>query len=309
VLALLGALLLPVVGGYITGVFVQIFLFAIFAISVDLIWGYGDILSFGHAAFFGTGAYVMGIVTMTYEFSGVSYAGILLAVLASGLLALIIATPLFYRGIKDEYIAIITLAVAIIVDRLVSYLDITGGSNGLIGVPAIEVGIPMVAMIPVTGTAFYYFSLATLLVIIYLSLRLVSSPFGTALVAIRENTTKARALGYDIEKHKTIIFVVSGALAGFAGAMLVTYLKFATPSLTGFILSTQVLLWVIIGGRGTIIGAVIGTFVLRFLENMVSGAFLSSWTLIYGLILVIMILLVPGGLISLFDRIRNGSLD
>jgi ABC-type branched-subunit amino acid transport system permease subunit len=296
---LLAAIVVPIqVDGYMLNLITRLLIFAIFAVGFDLLWGYGGILSFGHAAFFGLGAYMMAKFTTIYSFSGVSYAGLLASVAVAGFAGLLVSAPLFYRGIRDEFIVIITLAVTIIVQRLLSVFSFTGGSSGLFGIPPLQLGIPYIYMRPVEGVSLFYVSLAILVLTALLAYRIVKSPFGRVVVSIRENQRKVESLGYDVRKYKTILFVISAVFAGFAGALFAAYSGFISPYSAGFVFSTLVILWVIVGGRGYIVGAIVGSLLVPGLENTISSAFTDSWPLVYGIALIILVLAVPQGLVG-----------
>lgn len=281
-------------------------LFSMFAISVDLVWGYAGILTFGHAAFYGFGAYIMAKLTTELTAAGISYLGIILAILLSGLAGLLIAGILFSRGIDAEYFTIITLAIAIIANQTaISWDTVTGGFNGIRNIPPLELGVPGLAMTPITGIPFYYLALGMLILVSALAYRLVRSPFGTALVAIAANETKASALGYNTAKYKMLVFGISAGIAGFAGALHASYSGFVSPPLLGFLFSTEVLIWVLIGGRGTIVGAIVGAIFLTLFENVISGALLFSWTLLLGIILIVIVLAFPRGVVGVFDLLGD----
>lgn len=291
---------------YYTNILISAFIFAMFAISVDLVWGYAGILTFGHAAFFGLGAYVMALLTSELGGGGIVYLGILGGIVLPGIVGLVIAGILFYRGIDKESFTIITLAVAIIANQVAaSWRSVTGGENGILGIAHLEIGVPGVYMYPMTGNSLYYAMLVALIGLYFLAKRIIASPFGKAIVAIKENERKARALGYKTRLYKTLIFGISSAIAGLAGAFYATYIRFVSPPLLGFIQSTEVLIWVIIGGRGTLIGPVIGTVFLVLGENLLRGAFMLSWMLLLGVLLIVVVIAAPEGLIGRVMEIRT----
>jgi len=283
---------------------------SVFAISVDLLWGYTGILTFGHAVFLGIGAYLMGKLLKTLGGDpGVVYLGFLVGTLLPGLLGLIIAGVLFYRGIGEDYFTIITLAFAIIAEQsAVSWSSVTNGANGLL-VPSAELGIPAIFAVDLSGNVLYYLCVVVLLGIYLLGRRIVDSPFGRVLVAINENETKADSLGYSTEKYKTLVFGISSAMAGFAGTLYVLSESFISPPALGFLQSTDVLIWVLVGGRGTLVGGVVGTVFLRFFENTISGALAFSWVLVLGVVLILIVLLFPAGIVGLVDELRDRLID
>lgn len=284
--------------------------FSVFAISVDLLWGYTGILTFGHAVFLGFGAYLMGKLLETLGGGPeIVYLGFLIGTLLPGILGLVIAGVLFYRGIGEDYFTIITLALAIIAEQsAVSLSSVTNGANGLL-VPGAELGVPAVFAVDLSGNVLYYLCVVVLLGIYFLGRRIVDSPFGRVLVAIDENETKADSLGYNTKKYKTLVFGISSAMAGFAGTLYVLSENFVSPPALGFLQSTDVLIWVLVGGRGTLVGGVVGTVLLRFFENTISGALAFSWVLVLGVVLILIVLLFPTGIVGLVDELRDRLID
>jgi urea ABC transporter permease protein UrtC len=282
------------------------FIFAIFAISVDLIWGYGGIWVFGHAAFFGFGGYIMGKLLIEYPVPAVSYVGLVLSVILPAVAGLIMAYPLFSQSIENFYFAIITLAVAMIAQQTaLSLRNVTGGYDGMSGIPALELGIPEVVMLPVTGVVGYYVALVSMILAYYFARRTVNSPFGRVMVAISENQTKAESLGYDVPKHRTMAFGLSCGMAGLAGALYAGHVGFLSPELLGFLLSAEVIFWVLLGGRGTLVGAVVGTLFITILESLLSGSFQFTWRLMLGVLFVLIVLFFPAGIWGLVDVVRD----
>lgn len=303
------ALLPLVTGGFYTRLLTEALIFAIFALGVDLIWGYTGIMTFGHAVFFGVGAYTMAKVLQSGALPGAvgAYAGLGASVALTGLLGLVVAGVLFYRGIQGGYFTIITLALAIVAEQTAtSWTSVTGGFNGLSGIPAAEVGVPFVATIDLVGLPLYYAIVVVVALTYLLGRRIVRSPFGAALIAIDGNQAKARALGYDVEKYKTLVFGVGSAMAGLSGALYTSYQGFVSPPVLGFLLSTEVLVWILIGGRGTLVGAIVGTVFLIVFESLVSGVFQFSWTLLLGVVLILIVLRYPEGLVGVASRLVSG---
>ncbi|MFD1632382.1 branched-chain amino acid ABC transporter permease [Haloplanus ruber] len=307
-----GALLFApaILANYLIQILTLSLIFALFAISVDLLWGYTGILTFGHAVFLGGGAYLMGtLLEAVGTGPAIVYAGLAAGTVLPGLLGLVVAGVLFSRGISEDYFTIITLALAIIAEQIaVSWSSVTNGANGLL-VPPARVGIPGVVATELTGVPFYYLCVGVLLAGYLVARRIVDSPFGRALVAINENETKATALGYDTEKYKTLVFGVSSGMAGFAGTLYVLSERFISPPLLGFVQSTDVLIWVLVGGRGTLVGGILGTISLRFFENTISGALAFSWILVLGIVLILIVLLFPEGLVGVVEVARERLRD
>lgn len=293
------------IGTYYTGFLTQAILFGIFALGVDIIWGYTGVMTFGHALFFGMGAYSMAKLLKMGVFAS-SYVGLGLAILIPSVVALIVAGVLFYEDIDDIYFTIITLALAIIGSQsAVSLRGFTGGYDGIQAIPALELGIPGVSMHSLVGLEMYYLTVLVMIGIYLLARRLVNSPFGTTLVAIKHNELKARSMGYKTEKYKTLSFVAGSAIAGFAGGLYATYSGFVNPTLLGFILSTNVLLWVLVGGQGTLIGPLFGTVLFKITESQLSSYIPFSWTLVLGVLLVAIVAFFPAGLAGAYGELRD----
>ena len=287
-------------GTFHVGLLTRALIFAIFAISVNLIWGYTGVLTFGHAFFFGVSGYIMAKLLTWGGFAGTGYLAIILGITVTGLAGLVIGGVLFYRDITGAFFAIITLAITVIASQVAAaWRTVTGGYNGITAIPPIQVGIPGVATASVYGgVEFYYISVVCLLAAFLFVRQLIQSPFGKTLIAIRENEEKARALGYNTKKYKTLAFGISGALAGFAGGIYVAYSHFVGPSLIGFLLSTEVLFWVLIGSRATLTGPIIGIIFTKFMENTISDIFAFSWHLVVGLVFILIVLLLPQGIVT-----------
>ena len=219
------------------------------------------------------------------------------ALLALGLGYFVFSGRLALRGV---YFAVVTLAVAVLSERLaVAGGDTTGGQNGIL--LGVQLGFPG-AFYFHRDFSFYAFT-GTLLLIVYLFLRwFVSSPMGLVLRGIGQNEDRIALLGYDVAAIKRRIFVMSGALAGLAGALFHVHDGIVSPAAVGVELSTLVLLWVALGGRGTLLGPVVGAVGLSYLNSRLSGTFLDTWLLIVGVILVAVIVVFPAGLFGWLNR-------
>jgi|APHM01.1.fsa_nt_gi ABC-type branched-chain amino acid transport system, permease component len=283
---------------YYLGVLTLALIYAIFALSLDLAWGYAGILTFGHAVFFGTGAYIMAVLLPEYP-----VVGGLTATVVAGAIGVVVAGPLLYRGVEAEYFALITLAFGVIAEQVAtSWTDVTGGSNGLL-VRADSLSRAGVSVELSTMTV-YAVVVGAVIGTYAIVRRVVNSSFGAAVIGIAQNEQKARALGYDVARYRTMLFGVSGAIAGGSGALYTVYSGFVSPSLLGFELSTTALIWVLVGGRGTLTGAVVGAVGITLFENILSGVFVFAWTLILGLTLVAVVVALPGGLVGATTRLR-----
>jgi urea transport system permease protein len=274
--------------------------FAMFAVSLDLIWGVAGILSFGHAAFFGIGAYGVGLITRDLAGAGAGSLGLLTAIVVAALVAMAIGYFTFYGGVSGAYFAIITLAVSLILSQLAqTWVGLTGGHNGLYPVPFLTLGVPGVAEFTFdTDIRIYYLTLAILILVFLLSRAVVRSGFGQALVAMENDESRVRFLGYDTRKLKLLAFTLSGAIAGLAGGLFAPMEGFVSPGVLGLVLSTQVIIWVALGGRGTLVGPIVGALAIAFLEDYLSGTFVNVWLLVLGILVLLVALFRPQGLLG-----------
>lgn len=268
--------------------------FALFACAFNLLLGYCGLLSFGHAAFFGGAAYITGYAIKAWGLSPLL--GIALGTLFACLLgALFGALAIRRRGI---YFAMITLALAQIIYFLAIQMPFTGGENGLQGIPRgalfglLDLNQPL---------AMYYTVFGIFLVGFLIICRVVNSPFGAVLTAIRENESRARSLGYHVERTKLIAFIISAALAGTAGATKAIVFQFASLTDVQWQMSGAVVLMTLLGGMGTLFGPVIGAIIVIALETQLSGA--GSWVdVVIGAVFVLCVLLFRQGVVGEIAR-------
>jgi branched-chain amino acid transport system permease protein len=278
--------------------FRRMMIFAIAAVSLDLILGYGGMVSFGHAAFLGIGAYAVGIPAYHGVHSGLVQWG--LAVVASGLAAAVIgAISLRTSGVA---FIMITLAFAQMLYYLGISLETYGGDNGmrLAGrsrFGPVDLGEP---------TVFYYAVLAILVVFLALGNRLVASRFGMVIRAAKSNEPRARAIGFSPFRYKLTAFVIAGGAGGLAGALLANQTEYLTPDFMHWTRSGEIMFMVILGGMGTLFGPVIGAIVLLLLEDVLS-ALTVHWQIILGPILILVVLFAKRGLFGLL--VAAGSRD
>lgn len=273
------------------GLLTKIMIFALAASSLNLILGYGGMVSFGHAAYFGLGAYTVAILMREGVTSGwVIWA---VAVGLSALLALLIgAISLRTRGI---YFIMITLAFAQMIYYLVVSFKQYGGEDGL------RARRPEFGLFELNDTTLYYLTLGVLLAALYLLYRLVHSRFGRVLQAIRENEARALALGYPVFHFQLAAFVLAGALAGLAGVLMAHYTQYASPNLLAWQQSGHLMMMVILGGVGQFWGGVLGALVLSLVEEILQDLTIH-WQLGVGLILLLIVLFAPKGLAGLIRR-------
>ena len=269
----------------------RILIFALVATSLNLLVGFGGMVSFGHAAFFGTGAYVVGILM----FHGVESAwiGWAAAVAVAALAALVVgAISLRTRGV---YFIMITLAFAQMLYFVFVSLRTYGGDDGLSLPGRSQVGFGIDLKPDIT---FYYVVLGIASLAFYAVWRLVNARFGRVLQGIRENETRMEALGYAVYRYKLIVFVIAGAIAGLGGALLANQNGMASPNMLHWSQSGMLLIMVILGGVGFLYGGVIGAAVLLLIEEMLS-AYTMHWQLGVGLVLLAVVLFAPNGLAAI----------
>jgi len=293
--ALLLALLLlaPVIGLY--PVFVmKLLCFALFACAFNLLLGFTGLLSFGHAAFFGSAAYVAGWFIKAQGWS--PELGILAGVAASAFLGLIFGLVAIRR--QGIYFAMITLALAQMVFFICLQAPFTGGEDGLQGVPRGN----LFGMLPLASDTTMYYVVAVTFLLCFMAIRrIVTSPFGQVLKMIRENEPRAISLGYEVDRYKLLAFVLSAGLSGLAGALKTLVMGFATLSDVHWSMSGEVILMSLLGGVGTLFGPVFGAGVVVSLQNVLADK-VGAWvTVIIGAIFVICVLAFRKGVVGEID--------
>jgi len=308
ILLLLGAVSLPaLVSRYELQLFTLIGIFCILALSLDLVWGYGGILDLGRAVLFGWPAYVAALLATR---AGITN-GLLvipLSVLFGAALALLASLPLFlgqrqYRGI---FIAMATLVFAYASERTAIVWPEVGSANGIPNIPLMSLA-PLVGT-PVSPGLVFYVIVVILVVLIYVFLKwLVNSQFGLVLASARDRDRRVTFLGYNTSRFRLAIYTLSGAIAGAGGALYAFHEGYVAPDVLGVNLSTQALLWVLIGGRGKLLGALVGTIAMNFISTQLSGAFQIVWQIILGLLLVVLLTTLPDGITGLLLRRKSSD--
>jgi urea ABC transporter permease protein UrtC len=299
---LVGFLLYPIFGDeYSTEQMSQYFIYGIFAMSLDLIWGYVGIFSFGHAVFFGLGGYFMTLVTkqmipyMTFFHS--TYAGLIFGIGMPALLAVLLGYFLFYSRIAGPYFAIIMLAIAVIFERIATDWYYVGGFNGIFDIPPLTFSIPGLFAYQIAHSTLLYYVILGITVGTYIfCYRVVQSPFGSILSAIKDNEERVEFFGYNIAQYKIKVYAISAGLAGLAGALFATVFSYVGPTILGFTMSTEVLVWVILGGKGTLLGAMLGAILVRLLEAFLSDILAYYWIILLALIFIIAVMFFPKGI-------------
>ncbi|MFG1410584.1 branched-chain amino acid ABC transporter permease [Xanthobacter sp. VTT E-85241] len=271
---------------------VNVLVFGLFAVGYNLLFGYTGLLSFGHAAFFGGGAYLTGIAIAHFGLGW--FPAMLVGVLGAGVLAAIMgALSIRTRGI---YFSMVTLALS----QLVYYVALqasawTGGENGLRGFTVSTInlfGFTVDFLNPVNK---YYVLMVFAALALWFVSRLLNSPFGAVIEAIRENETRARACGYDVERTKLIVFILSGLICGLAGALSALHLAIVPLDTLHYQTSGLVVMMTLLGGAGSFFGPFVGALVFLLIED-VASLWTSHWQLIVGLIFIAFVLFLPKGI-------------
>jgi branched-chain amino acid transport system permease protein len=263
----------------------EIAILGLFALSLDLILGYAGIVSLGHAAFFGFGAYVAGLLA--------KYGIIkepLLALLASGVAATVlgfVTSFLVLRG-SDLTRLMVTLGVALVLREIANRLDITGGADGLQGI-TIEPLLGHFAF-DIFGTTAYVYSLCVLFVLFLIARRIVHSPFGLSLRSVKGNPLRASAIGIHVNGRLIAVYTIAAGYAGIAGALLTQATQFASLSVLDFERSADVLLILVIGGTGYLYGGLIGAVLFKLVQDYLANVTPQYWQFWLGLVLVMMIM-------------------
>ncbi|WP_233505763.1 branched-chain amino acid ABC transporter permease [Rhodoferax lacus] len=265
--------------------------FAIFACAFNLLLGYTGLLSFGHAAFMGSAAYVTGWLIRSAGWS--PELGLLAGTLGAGALGLLVGLVAIRR--QGIYFAMVTLAMAQMIYFICLQVPFTGGEDGLQGVPRGK----LLGLLPLDNDLVMYFLVLAIFVGVFLAIvRIVHSPYGQVLKAIRENEPRAISLGYDVDRYKLLAFVLSTTIAGLAGSLKTVVLGFATLSDVHWSLSGEVVLMTLLGGMGTFAGPVVGAFTIIGLQNFLADR-VGSWvTVIIGATFVFCVIAFRKGIVG-----------
>lgn len=282
----------------------KVMVLAIFAMSLDLLVGYAGLVSFGHAAFFGVGAYATAALIAK---AGIADMAIILPVVlvAAAVAALVIGW--FSIRTSGIYFIMITLAFAQMLYFFFHDLPFWWGADGVNlprrGLPRLAFGDTVILDLS-DRTVFYYVALTCLVLAFALLTVILRSPFGRVIVGIRVNENRVRALGYNVQNYKLVAFVIAGTLAGFAGFLEASRTAFVAPAHLSWHESGLVLVIVLLGGMGTLYGPILGAFVLVMLEDWVSGI-TEFWLLVMGLFVILVVLFLPNGIAGLVSTLAQ----
>jgi branched-chain amino acid transport system permease protein len=312
--AVLAMLVLPFTGILSTfhlGLVISAMVLALFAMSFNLLFGYTGMLSFGHAAYFGTGAYTLalaldgqlGFLPSAFESF---FPALLLAVVVAALVALVLGYLCVQRG--DIYFAILTLALSMMLyETIYTWNDFTGGSDGItVLAEPIELGGLTLNLID-TGT-FYYLTLAILVVSIVFIWRLINSPYGELLLSIRENPERATMIGVPVKRYQLSAFVIAGTFAGLAGTLFAVRTFIVTPHTLHWSMSAEPVMMTLLGGPSAFVGPIIGAVMFVGLEQFLSNV-TEYWQFGLGLLIVPIVLFFPDGLVGILRGDSGGIVD
>lgn len=307
---LLLAIIVPVfIGPFEANLLVTVMILGLFAMSFNLLFGYTGLLSFGQAAYFGIAAYMFAIirvdrVEMLPELSVLP--AIVVAIFTAMVLALLFGIICVQRG--EIYFAMLTLALSMMIYQLANQRsDLSGGDNGLsVSVPPIEIAGFSINLLDIIVK--YYVTLGVLVVSLYIMWRIVNSPYGALLIAIRENPERAEFIGIPAKYYQLSSFVLAGTFSGIAGVIFAIHNFIVTPSIFHWSISAEPLLMTLLGGPYAFFGPLLGAFLFIFLEQALNNI-TDYWQIGLGLILIPIVLFVPGGVASLLEGLRDRVQD
>ncbi len=285
---------------YTINLFTEIVIIALLAIGFNLMMGYTGMVSLGHAAYFGVGAYTTAILIK----NGLTAFTIIIpaSIICAGLVALLLG--IFCVRSKQAYFVFITLAFSQMVYIIIYYWDsLTGGDDGLPGIPRGKINFFGQAAIDLSSPiAFYYFCLVLVVLGVLFCRLVVMSPFGGMLQSIRENPVRVESLGINIFRYKLQIFTLSGALAGLSGSLFAVYQGFISPEILFWPKSAECILMTMLGGLQTFLGPGLGAFIMIFLKDTVLN-YTEAWKIIVGGILIFIIMFTPKGVLGSLQEV------
>lgn len=279
----------------------QVFMLSLFALGFNLLFGYTGLLSFGHAAFYATGAYATGLILKNITNSLIP--GILGGTLVATLLALIIG--FFCVRHTDVYFSMLTLAFGMMIYSLAwKWRDVTGGDDGLIGIPRAPLQIPGGFSLNMKAVSnYYYFVLIVTLLAVLLLYIIINSSFGLVLQGIRENSNRVEFAGIPIKRYRLIAFVISGFFAGLAGALLAPLENTVAPAAADWTKSSEPILASLLGGIHTFAGPIVGSALFILLKETIVRH-TEYWLLVYGVILLLILLGLRGGIVGAISQFK-----
>jgi len=290
--------------------------FGIVALSLDLVWGKAGIFSFGQNALFGLGAYAYAVAAINwFPVTFETGSALIVAALVAALFAAVLGYVMFYGRVGDVYLAIVTLAVTLVLYTVMQSTAgpeyrigeaLLGGFNGMPSVPSIALGVPFAEDNAEMGTGSLLVFAICLAGLLYIGTRaLVSSRFGQILGGLRENESRMELLGYDVRRYKLAVFVLGGAIAGLGGALFAAWGMFINPVVFSLNQAALVVIWVMVGGRGTLVGAFLGVVVVQWISDSANLIVEQQTPLILGILLVAVVLVFPNGLAPGISRVAG----
>ncbi|OUR79642.1 branched-chain amino acid ABC transporter permease [Alphaproteobacteria bacterium 46_93_T64] len=280
--------------------------YGMLGLSLGLIWGYGGILCFGQAAFFGLGAYSYAIAAINI---GESTVPVFIGILVPAVVAFLLGAMMFYGRLADVYMGVITLVFTLILFR---FMNSTAGPDfvigkarlgGFNGIPGYQtLNVPGFPDEYIYGDALYYLAFS-LLIVIYLLLRwFLKTSFGRTAIAIRENEERVELMGYDVRIRKTLLFSLGGGIAGLAGVLYANWAEIVTPGLFSLGQSAEIIIWCIVGGLGMLVGPIFGGMLIGLMKFLLGQQSMIDNTLILGLVLVLFVLFLPKGVVPTVSK-------
>jgi branched-chain amino acid transport system permease protein len=269
----------------------EILIWSLFAMSLDVMYGYAGLLSFGHSAFFGVGAYSVALTILHWQFT--LWQALAAAALVSCLFAGAVAA--FAVRVRAHYFVVITVVISLVLFfAAMGWREVTGGDDGLIFNRP-----PLVARLSLSHPLVnYYFVLGVVGGLYLITRRVIDSPLGMAFKAVRDNELRARLLGYRVAWLKFTAFVLSGTLAGLAGGLYSLTVSFASVDFLRWTYPGDPVVWTVVGGAGTLIGPMLGALVLTVLRDLLSSVFMTVYPILVGLILIVAIIFFPKGIMG-----------
>ena len=276
----------------------QLLIYGIAALSLSFIWGEVGLVCFGQALFFGTGAYVMALTAkgMIPGLPESAWLGLLLGIVGGALAGALVGAALFFgKGLRTAYFGIVTIAAAVIAERLTTNWRYIGGFNGLLDVPPLTLPGAIDSAEPLAG---YVLVLGFAVLSWLLLLALQRAPFGTILRGIRCDERRMQSLGFSVPVYKIVALAISGGVAGLAGGLFSLQFSFVSPAVIGLAMSTEILIWAAVGGKAVLLAAFIGALAVKWVEGVLSETIGAYWLLVIGLAFVAVIVIFPQGLLG-----------
>lgn len=285
----------------------EIVIWALLATAFNLLLGYAGLLSFGHAALFGTGSYVCALALMRLDL------GLLGGLLAGAASAALLAAVIGFFSIQrvGVYFVMLTLAFnEMVFFTSYEWKSVTGGDDGLMGVPRRDLSLGGRTLSLDGTSAYYYFVAVVFLVSFVVMRRVVQSPFGQALVGIRENEARARSVGFAVKPYKVVAFVISGFFSGLAGGLYAMFIRMVPLNVVEFSTSGKAVIMALLGGSGSMYGPVLGAAIVTILSDVLSTLW-ARWSLLLGLLFVAIVLFFRGGLWQALESLarRRAAVD